>query len=58
MIPTIGFGTFLINNDDCKTSVYKAIQAGYRHIDTAEGYENDKNLNMDIEKHENNAYKH
>ena len=49
MIPTIGFGTFLINNDDCKTSVYKAIQAGYRHIDTAEGYENEQGVGEAIQ---------
>ncbi len=40
-IPMVGFGTYLISNDDAAVAVQKAINAGYRHIDTAEGYSNE-----------------
>ena len=47
-IPTIGFGTFLIKNNDSKSIVYEAIKAGYRHIDTAEAYENEEGVGEGI----------
>ncbi|NNL18574.1 MAG: aldo/keto reductase, partial [Boseongicola sp.] len=40
-IPAVGFGTYLITNDDCPSAVKAAIEAGYRHIDTAQGYQNE-----------------
>lgn len=41
-IPKIGFGTWMItDNDDAALAVKTAIQVGYRHIDTAEAYENE-----------------
>lgn len=41
-IPKIGFGTWLINkNEDAAKAVKQAIEIGYRHIDTAEAYENE-----------------
>lgn len=40
-IPFLGFGTYLIPNDDAAALVHEAIRAGYRHIDTAEGYRNE-----------------
>ena len=43
-IPMIGFGTYPINTDEAKTCVHNAIRYGYRHIDTAEGYGNEKGV--------------
>ena len=43
-IPMIGFGTYTINTDEAKTCVHNAIRYGYRHIDTAEGYGNEKGV--------------
>lgn len=43
-IPMIGFGTFKIGNDEAKELVLKAFEAGYRHIDTAFYYKNEKGI--------------
>lgn len=40
-LPSVGFGTYLIDNDDAQAVVSRALGAGYRHIDTAEGYRNE-----------------
>lgn len=40
-IPYLGFGTYLIADDEAAAAVTEAIRAGYRHIDTAEGYRNE-----------------
>jgi 2,5-diketo-D-gluconate reductase A len=40
-IPYLGFGTYLIGNDEAAAAVREAIRAGYRHIDTAEAYRNE-----------------
>ena len=47
-IPMVGFGTYLINDEDAKSCVYKAICFGYRHIDTAEGYGNENGVGIAI----------
>jgi 2,5-diketo-D-gluconate reductase B len=39
-IPAIGFGTWQVTGQQCYDSVLKAIQLGYRHIDTAAIYGN------------------
>jgi 2,5-diketo-D-gluconate reductase A len=41
-IPQLGFGVFLIPPHDTLAAVSTALQAGYRHIDTAEMYGNEK----------------
>lgn len=40
-IPAVGFGTYLISNDEAPDAVCAAITNGYRHIDTASGYHNE-----------------
>ncbi|WP_311769867.1 aldo/keto reductase [Listeria innocua] len=41
-IPTIGFGTWQTPDGEvAKEAVFQAIQAGYRHIDTASAYKNE-----------------
>ncbi len=47
-IPSIGFGTWYINNKDVVQSVKSAIDAGYRHIDTAQAYRNEKGVGQGI----------
>ena len=49
-IPSIGFGTFLTNGQECIDAVYNAIKSGYRLIDTAEGYENEAQVGIGIAK--------
>lgn len=43
-IPYLGFGTYLIADDEVAAAVGEAIHAGYRHIDTAEGYQNESGV--------------
>ncbi|WP_266079801.1 aldo/keto reductase [Haladaptatus caseinilyticus] len=41
-MPMLGFGTYELDDyDECVESVTTAIETGYRHIDTAEGYDNE-----------------
>ncbi len=48
-IPKIGFGTWQIKGKKCKESVKDALEIGYRHIDTAQYYENEKEVGKGIE---------
>ncbi|KAI0710188.1 Aldo/keto reductase [Earliella scabrosa] len=41
-IPILGFGTYEMEGEQCYTAVRWALEAGYRHIDTAEWYENER----------------
>ncbi len=43
-IPQFGLGVFLANGSDCKQAVLWALNAGYRHIDTARAYDNEKEV--------------
>ena len=44
-VPSVGFGTFLIpNGDDTYNAVRSALDAGYRHIDTAAAYFNEESV--------------
>ncbi len=47
-IPYLGFGTYLIPDDEVAAAVGQAIRAGYRHIDTAEGYQNESGVGAGI----------
>jgi len=49
-IPAVGFGTYLISNEMAETAVNAAIAAGYRHIDTASGYQNEVAVGSGINK--------
>ncbi len=43
-IPAVGFGVFQIENNGTKQAVLDAIDAGYRLIDTAQAYGNEKEV--------------
>ena len=47
-MPAVGFGTYLIDNKQAEVSVTQALKAGYRHIDTAEGYQNEAGVGRAI----------
>ncbi|WP_327292245.1 aldo/keto reductase [Streptomyces sp. NBC_01198] len=47
-IPQLGFGTFQIEPRDTKKSVLTALEAGYRHIDTAQMYGNEKEVGQAV----------
>lgn len=43
-IPVLGFGVFQIAPNETERAVLNAIEAGYRHIDTAQAYQNEKEV--------------
>ena len=47
-IPQVGFGTYKIDEAQAELSVSEALSAGYRHIDTAEGYRNEAGVGRAI----------
>jgi 2,5-diketo-D-gluconate reductase A len=49
-IPQFGFGVFLVEPKDTEAAVTTALQAGYRHIDTAEMYGNEAQVGAAIAK--------
>jgi 2,5-diketo-D-gluconate reductase A len=44
LMPTLGFGVFQTPPDETKTAVAEALRVGYRHIDTAAGYANERGV--------------
>jgi 2,5-diketo-D-gluconate reductase A len=50
-MPILGFGVYQITNlEECERSVYEAIQAGYRLIDTAAAYRNEEAVGRAIKR--------
>lgn len=47
-IPQLGLGTWPMNDAECAATVAAALQMGYRHIDTAENYENERGVGEGI----------
>lgn len=48
-IPVLGFGTWNLSGDVVKRSVRDALELGYTHIDTAEGYHNEEEIGEVLE---------
>ena len=48
-IPCVGFGTWQTpNNETGVAAVKKALEVGYRHIDTASGYDNERSVGIAV----------
>lgn len=47
-IPAIGFGTFQLEPETARARVHDALAAGYRHIDTAQMYNNEEAVGAGI----------
>lgn len=45
-MPCLGLGTFQNSGAECRKAVAAALDAGYRHIDTARMYENEEAVGM------------
>lgn len=46
LIPQIGYGVFKVDDDVAEHSVVNALEAGYRHIDTAAIYQNERGVGV------------
>ena len=42
VIPKLGLGTWFIDDDKAADAVKQAVRIGYRHIDTAQAYGNER----------------
>lgn len=49
-IPELGFGLWKIDKDICADVVYQAIEAGYRHFDSAADYGNEKEVGQGLKR--------
>ena len=49
-IPPVGFGLWKIPKDQCASAVYQAIKSGYRHLDSASDYGNEKEVGDGIKR--------
>ncbi|MEK3685022.1 aldo/keto reductase [Paenibacillus sp. FSL R10-2736] len=48
VIPKLGLGTWLLNDEQAEQAVCDAISIGYRHIDTAQAYANEVSVSKGI----------
>lgn len=49
-IPQLGLGTYQLKGEKCYKQVLKALELGYRHIDTADNYGNQKEIARALKK--------
>ena len=47
-MPLVGFGTFMLGGETCVNAVAAAIESGYRMVDTAEAYGNERKVGEGI----------
>ena len=47
-IPVLGLGTWFIDDDKAAQAVVSAVEIGYRHIDTAQAYGNERGVGVGI----------
>jgi diketogulonate reductase-like aldo/keto reductase len=47
-VPALGYGTYKLRDKECVASIGKALEIGYRHIDTAQIYENEAEVGAGI----------
>ena len=45
-IPQIGVGTWTLRGETARQNVRLALQAGFRHVDTAQMYENESEVGL------------
>ncbi|OYX95109.1 MAG: 2,5-didehydrogluconate reductase, partial [Caulobacter sp. 35-67-4] len=44
LIPALGFGTWQLDHGTAQPLVETALEIGYRHIDTAQAYRNERDV--------------
>src|SRR5699024_3160438 len=55
-IPQLGFGVFQIDPAETAEAVSTALSAGYRHIDTAAAYRNERQVGQAVRESSENVY--
>jgi diketogulonate reductase-like aldo/keto reductase len=48
-VPALGLGTWQLTGQSCRETVETALEMGYRHIDTAQAYGNERQVGLGIE---------
>ena len=48
-LPLVGFGTYQLSINQAEFCVKEALNAGFRHIDSAEGYQNEEGTGKGIQ---------
>jgi diketogulonate reductase-like aldo/keto reductase len=48
-IPTLGFGVYQLYGQSCQKAILAALEAGYRHIDSAQLYQNELDVGAAIQ---------
>ncbi len=48
-MPALGFGTWELTGEECRGAVKYAVNSGYRHVDTARVYENEREVGKGIQ---------
>ena len=49
-IPALGLGTWTLENQECVDIVEEALHLGYRHVDTAQAYDNEESVGKGLQK--------
>lgn len=49
-MPILGYGVYQVTKEECERCVLDALKVGYRHIDTAQAYNNEEEVGLAIEK--------
>lgn len=52
IIPSLGLGTFRLKGEPLLNSIHTALDLGYRHIDTAQMYENEETVGAAVDAHD------
>ena len=53
-VPALGYGTWQLRGKDCVRGVQKALDVGYRHIDTAQAYGNELDVGTALNEYDIN----
>lgn len=48
-MPRLGLGTYMVQGEQCQELVMKAVEIGYRHVDTAYSYGNEKDVGRAVQ---------
>lgn len=47
-MPILGYGVYQVTKEECERCVLDALKVGYRHLDTAQAYFNEEEVDTNI----------